>query len=405
MNVPIPGEVSAALDRLRSRGFQANPVGGCVRDSLLGMTPEDWDLCTSAKPEETLDCFSDCTAIPTGLRHGTVTVLWQGRSLEITTYRRDGAYSDHRRPDGVDFVGSLEEDLARRDFTVNAMALSPGGEVIDPFGGREDLERGLLRCVGEPERRFREDALRILRLVRFASRLGFSPEQDTLEAGLRCRDLLTTLAGERILREVCLFLEGKHAGACFPWAKPILEPVLPELADLDGAAEAAHLDRLPPGAALGLGLLLRSPEGEKAAALRRLKSPGKLADRVRILAEGAWGPPPSDPASLGLCLGRVGEEDLRDLLRLWHAMGRETGSLERELEARLEAGFCFAVKDLPVSGEDLQELGFSGKALGRTLDRLLREVQAGALPLDRAALLTAVKQQGSPRSAAIPGKD
>ena len=175
MKIAVPVEVNEALERLRNRGYEANPVGGCVRDSLLGLHPEDWDICTSARPDETAACFSDCRVLPTGLRHGTVTVLWGKRSLEITTYRKDGNYSDHRRPDEVSFVSDLQEDLARRDFTVNAMALSPQGDVLDPFGGAEDLKRGLLRCVGEPETRFREDALRILRLLRFASRLDFRP--------------------------------------------------------------------------------------------------------------------------------------------------------------------------------------------------------------------------------------
>ncbi len=388
MTVPVPEDVSAALDRLRSRGYRANPVGGCVRDSLMGMVPEDWDICTSARPEETLACFGDCKTLPAGLKHGTVTVLWQGRSLEITTFRRDGAYSDHRRPDGVDFVDGLEEDLARRDFTVNAMALSPTGEVIDPFDGRADLERGLLRCVGEPERRFREDALRILRLLRFAARLGFRPEEGTLAAAMACRDLLPALAGERVLKEVCLFLEGTKAGDCFPWAKPVLEPVLPELSDLDGEGEAAHLDRLPPRPELRLGLLLRSPEGEKAAALRRLKSPKRLENRVRTLAARAWLPPPETPAALGLLLGRVGEEPFRDLLLLWNALGAETGTLARELETRMEAGFCFTLKDLAVTGEDLRALGYGGKPLGDALTRLLRAVQAGELQNERDTLLS-----------------
>ena len=397
MRIDVPGDVREALERLRSRGYTANPVGGCVRDSLLGLCPEDWDICTSARPEETAACFPDCRVLPTGVRHGTVTVLWSKRSLEITTYRRDGTYSDHRRPDGVAFVSDLREDLARRDFTVNAMALSPEGEVLDPFGGLADLEKGLLRCVGEPEVRFREDALRILRLLRFASRLGFCPEERTLAAALACRDLLPDLAGERVLREICLYLEGKTAEDCFPWAKPILLPVLPELGDLEGEEEAFHLRRLPPSPALRLGLLLRSPEGKKADALLRLKSARMLERRVRTLAAGAWGPLPGDRAELGLVLGRVGEAVFRDLLLLWRALEAapedRLAAVERELESLLRAGFCFSPGDLSVRSGDLLPMGFSGPELGSLLRSLLEAVQSGALPNEKAALLRAAEKK------------
>ena len=397
MKVDVPGDVQGALERLRSRGYAANPVGGCVRDSLLGLHPEDWDLCTSARPEETAACFPDCRVLPTGMRHGTVTVLWGKRSLEITTYRRDGAYSDHRRPDAVAFVSDLREDLARRDFTVNAMALSPEGEVLDPFGGQEDLKKGLLRCVGEPEARFREDALRILRLLRFAARLGFRPEERTYGAALTCRDLLPALAGERVLREICLYLEGRKAGDCFPWAKPILLPVLPELQDRDGGEEASHLRRLSPSAVLRLALLLRSPAGERADALLRLKSPRVLERQVRILAAGAWDPLPRDRAELGLALGRVGEAAFRDLLQLWRALEaapeEQLAGMEQELELLLRGGFCFSPAELAVRSADLKGLGFSGAELGSVIRSLLEEVQSGRLPNEQAALLSAAEKR------------
>ncbi len=397
MRVAVPGEVNAVLERMRSKGYAANPVGGCVRDSLLGLHPEDWDICTSARPEETAACFPDCRVLTAGMRHGTVTVLWGGRSLEITTYRRDGTYSDHRRPDEVAFISDLREDLARRDFTVNAMALSPEGEILDPFGGLEDLQCGLLRCVGEPEARFREDALRILRLLRFAARLGFSPEERTLAAALACRDLLPDLAGERVLREICLYLEGAGAGMCFPWAKPILEPVLPELRDRDAEGEAVRLGRLPPSPALRLGLLLRSPSGERADALLRLKSPRALERRVRTLAAGAWNPPPGDRAELGLVLGRVGEFIFRDLLLLWRTLeavpGERLADLEDETDSLLRNGFCFSPADLAVKSGDLQKMGYTGTELGCILRTLLEEVQTGAVPNEKAALLAAAENR------------
>ncbi|MCR5826427.1 MAG: tRNA nucleotidyltransferase, partial [Oscillospiraceae bacterium] len=167
----IPNYVNFILERFTAAGFHAYPVGGCVRDALLGRSPDDWDLTVDAPPEQTLALFGSA-AHPTGLRHGTVTLAVQGHAVEVTTMRRDGVYRDNRHPERVFFTGSIEEDLARRDFTVNAMALTPEGKVIDPFGGRGDLNAGVLRCVGEARQRFDEDALRILRLLRFAARLG-----------------------------------------------------------------------------------------------------------------------------------------------------------------------------------------------------------------------------------------
>ena len=170
----LPENTSQVLGRLEAQGHRAYAVGGCVRDSLLGQAPGDWDICTSARPEETAACFPDCRVVETGRKHGTLTVLWQGDPFEITTFRREGGYTDHRHPGQVDFVSSLEEDLARRDFTINAMAVNAAGELTDLFGGQADLKRRVIRCVGHPGRRFGEDALRILRALRFASRLEFT---------------------------------------------------------------------------------------------------------------------------------------------------------------------------------------------------------------------------------------
>ena len=177
--ITMPAAAAAILERLEGAGHEAWAVGGCVRDSLLGLAPKDWDLCTSARPEEMETVFSGWQVIPTGLRHGTLTVRLEGENWEVTTYRTDGAYTDHRHPDGVAFVREVEADLARRDFTVNAMAWHPRRGLFDPMGGRKDLEGKTLRCVGEPARRFGEDALRILRGVRFAACYGLSPAPET----------------------------------------------------------------------------------------------------------------------------------------------------------------------------------------------------------------------------------
>ena len=205
---PIPLGVADCLGTLRRAGHAAHPVGGCVRDLLLGRTPGDFDLCTSALPEQTLALFPE--AIPTGLKHGTVTVPTISGPVEITTFRQEAGYSDGRHPDQVRFVPALEQDLARRDFTINAMALGPDGELIDPFGGRADLTARLIRCVGQPEARFAEDALRMLRALRFAAQLGFTIEENTLAAIRRTAPRTALVSGERVKTEMEKLLLSPH---------------------------------------------------------------------------------------------------------------------------------------------------------------------------------------------------
>ena len=197
---PIPAGVGGCLDTLRRTGHAAYPVGGCVRDLLLGRTPGDWDVCTDARPERVMELFP--RTVPTGLRHGTVTVRTEDGPVEVTTFRREAGYADGRHPDAVDFDATLAEDLARRDFTVNAMALDENGMVIDRYGGQMDLFRSVIRCVGDPDRRFAEDALRMLRAVRFAAQLGFSIEKGTLDAIRRSARRAEKLSGERIKAEL-----------------------------------------------------------------------------------------------------------------------------------------------------------------------------------------------------------
>lgn len=224
----FPAQVSAILERLEQAGFAAYAVGGCVRDTLLGRVPQDWDVATSARPEQTAALFAG-RSIPTGLQHGTVTVRQEGLSVEVTTFRADGPYSDHRRPDAVYFSDSLAEDLCRRDLTVNAMAMDRRGVLTDLHGGREDLRRGLLRCVGEPDRRFDEDALRIMRTLRFASVLGFTVEERTAAALHRRAPLLGSIAAERLLSEMDRLLCGRYVLPVLLAYPDVLGVFLPEL--------------------------------------------------------------------------------------------------------------------------------------------------------------------------------
>ena len=229
----IPAYVEKTLAALEAAGHQAYCVGGCVRDSLLGQEPGDWDVTTSALPEETKAVFGE-KAVPTGLKHGTVTVCWPEGKVETTTFRRDGAYVDHRHPEQVTFTDSLTEDLARRDFTVNAVALDLRGTLYDPFGGQTDLRKGILRCVGDPERRFSEDALRILRCLRFASRLGFAIDPETAAALVVCRELLREIAPERIHEELTKLLCGPHAAEVLRAYPEVVGVVLPEILPMVG---------------------------------------------------------------------------------------------------------------------------------------------------------------------------
>ncbi|MDR3729017.1 MAG: HD domain-containing protein, partial [Oscillospiraceae bacterium] len=231
--VPIPSYVARVLTELEARGFQAFCVGGCVRDCLLGRVPEDWDVTTSALPEQTMALFGQ-QAVPTGLRHGTVTVVSGGKGVEVTTFRVDGAYGDNRHPDSVTFTRSLPEDLARRDFTVNAMAMDLRGRIQDPWGGQADLERRCLRCVGEPERRFREDALRVMRGLRFSAVLGFDLEEETAAALVRCRELLGHIAVERLREELVKLLCGPQAAQVLRRWPQVVEVILPEIGPLVG---------------------------------------------------------------------------------------------------------------------------------------------------------------------------
>ena len=279
-----PG-AAALLDRLHQAGYVAYAVGGCVRDSLLGLSPHDWDLCTSATPEETLALFGEKQCIPTGLQHGTITVKWKGKLYETTTFRTEGTYSDGRHPDHVEFVPDVKEDLARRDFTINAMAYSAEEGLIDPFGGRDDLAKKIVRAVGEPERRFEEDALRILRLYRFAARFGFAVEPATGQAAKDLCRHLDCVSAERIAEELTRLLAAPKPGAYLE--ADILAVVIPEL-DKQTLPELQDvIDRLEPGTEamptrLAALLLPLGEDGAKTA-LKRLKCSNALMNTVTTL--------------------------------------------------------------------------------------------------------------------------
>ena len=233
-SMPLPQNIASAMLRLEQAGFACYAVGGCVRDWLLGKQPHDYDLCTAAAPEQTMQVFAGEKIIETGLKHGTVTVLLQGEPIEITTFRTEGNYSDGRRPDSVAFVSDIVQDLARRDFTVNAMAWSPVHGLCDPFGGQEDLHSGIIRCVGDPYERLSEDALRILRALRFAAVLGFSIEPDTARALHELKTQMCHVSSERVTAELLRLLSGRTAGTVLMEYADVITEILPELSPMVG---------------------------------------------------------------------------------------------------------------------------------------------------------------------------
>lgn len=433
----LPPPVWQTIERLEQAGFTAWVVGGCVRDSLRGQTPHDWDLTTDARPEQMRTVFPQ--AKPTGLQHGTVTVPVQGMALEITTFRTEAAYTDGRHPDRVQFVRRVEDDLARRDFTVNAMAYHPIRGLCDPFGGQNDLKHGLLRAVGDPDARFTEDALRILRGVRFAAKTGFVIEQKTGYAMRRQLARLDGIAPERVLTELNGLLTGRYVGRALRSERQIVAAVLPELAPMFGlcqhnphhlydvwehtvrAVEAVPDDLIlrwvmllhdsgKPHAytidAQGVGHFKGHPRISRTLAeqaLTRLRASNALRETVCKLVELHDYPLGQEQKIVHRRLSRLGECCVRQLLAIKKAdcTGQNTFSVhlaelqqtERLVNVLCAQNACLSVRDLAIDGNDLCTMGFSGPAVGQTLRGLLAAVLDGAVDNQPDALRAWVARQ------------
>ncbi len=432
----LPQPVLQCMQRLEAAGFCAYAVGGCVRDSLLGRTPHDYDLCTAATPAEMAEIFSEFPLVRSGEKHGTLGVVMEGQVYEITTFRTEGGYLDSRHPDWVKFVRNLREDLARRDFTVNAMAYSPKEGLVDPFGGAGDLENHILRAVGDPKTRFQEDALRILRGVRFAVRYDLRPEENTLAAMFETAPLMDCLARERVFDELCKLLPLVEARDLLDFA-PILTQVIPELKPCLGFQQhnphhiydvythIAHVTaETPPELPLRWAALLHDvgkppcfTEDEagtghfyghaKVSArladdiLLRLKAPTALRKTVVTLVEQHMTDLVPDKRLLKKRLSRLGAETVRQLLQLQMADFGSKGSREPHkfdeiralLEEILAENACLKIQDLALDGRDLIALGLEGPAIGKALQALLEEVLEERLPNEKEALLRAVKEK------------
>ncbi len=389
MQISIPKPVNLLVDRLESAGFEVFCVGGCVRDSLLGREPGDWDLATSALPHQTEAVFTGWQVVGTGRKHGTLTVISEGNPVEITTFRRDGVYRDGRHPEQVTFTPRLADDLARRDFTVNALAFSPRTGIIDRFDGLDDLRNKLIRAVGDPARRFEEDALRIVRALRFASTLGFSVEPATASALRNQFRLLEKVSAERLFSELCKLVCGEHADA-------VVRQFPEVIALLTGAfsPDGVQLHLLParPGVRLAM-LMHRFSPAQADAALLRLKADNATRRTVVALLSRRDQPLPVSRTGVRRLLSELGVQPLRELLDFQAALGRETGPAQQNLQQVLTDGDCWNLGMLAVNGRDLLSVGVpAGRELGAVLRFLLVQVIEGRLPNRKPELLHAAAE-------------
>lgn len=431
MELHAPECVNRTLETLRGAGYEAYLVGGCVRDSLLRLPVHDWDVATSALPEEVERLFAPYPLSLAGEKHGTVSVQYPGCPVEITTFRVDGGYADHRRPDSVRFSQSLREDLARRDFTINAMAYD--GELIDYFGGQEDLGRRSIRCVGKPRRRFEEDSLRILRALRFASVLSFTLEKRTYDAVMQCRGLLAKVSPERTAQEFLRLLCGRNAVRVLRQYRRVFEVFLPELAPMAGLSQRSPYHRYDvwEHTLHAVGFAPRDPELRLAVLLHDIGKPqcktidksgrghfhghqeagaliaGRVCERLHlsrsatqdITALVRWHDVSCvcGEANVRRWLNRLGPRLYRRLLKLNRAdtLAHAPAAFkrlsildqaERDLERILREKQCWALDRLAVKGDDLLAYA-QGPALGELLRRLLDAVIDGTCPNERETLL------------------
>ena len=436
----LPQTVLSILRRLEEAGYAAYVVGGAVRDLLRGLTPHDFDLTTSARPEEVMAVFADETVIPTGIAHGTVTLVIDHIPYEITTFRGEGAYTDHRRPDAVEFIDSIEADLARRDFTVGAIAYSPVRGLCDPFGGVADLQAGILRAVGDPMTRFEEDGLRILRALRFASACGFSVEAETARAMHEGKQLIAPIAVERIYAELTRMLCGAGVEQVLLDFGDVIAVAIPELIPLFGfpqntsyhdrdvwAHTAATVAAISPEPVLRWTMLLHDiakpachytdekgtshfkthPEKGAPVAeaiLARLRAERATREEAELLIRLHDIDLPTRQSGVHRLLIRLGKERTLRLLAVKAAdlsgkssYGKTHGRdvilpwVKETVESLLATGAPLAVRDLAVSGADLLTLGYRGKAVGDTLQRLLYAVADGT-PNTKEALLESLAE-------------
>lgn len=441
MTMDMPKNVDTAINLLQSAGFEAYAVGGCVRDSLLGKTPNDWDITTSAKPEDMKSVFADFHCIDTGIKHGTVTVVIDGEPLEITTFRLDGEYEDNRHPKSVTFTSNLGADLGRRDFTVNAMAYSKMTGTVDLFGGENDLKNKIIRCVGDPDRRFNEDALRILRALRFASALDFEIEEKTAQSLLKNRALLGNISEERIAKELLKLVCGKGAKRILTDFAPVLFEILPELQPMyKNSHDNPHhcydiyehtliaAESIDPEPTLRFAMLLHDcgkPAVKKfdetsvahfyghqrisaeisAQILARLKVSNKFRDEILFLVSNhdRW-ELYENTEKMPRYLSKFGLDGVLKLLKVMRAdvlaqspeyryrldQIADAEEIAKNLAAQKP---CLSLSELQINGRTLMDIGIpQGRKLGAVLAQLLDEVIDGVTKNTQEALTTRARE-------------
>lgn len=438
-NLTIPSYVKTVLGVLYKNGYEGYLVGGCVRDSLMGNTPHDYDIATNALPEETAQCFGDFHVIYTGLKHGTVSVVSEGQCIEITTYRIDGEYKDNRRPESVEFTRNIYEDLARRDFTVNAIAYSPKDGFVDLFGGGEDIKNKIIKCVGNPDNRFNEDGLRILRALRFSSVLGFSTEEETARSIHKNAELLKNISAERIYSELCRLVCGKNAAEVCMDYRDVLFTVIPELKRCDGFEQNSRyhcydvythmvktLENVPAEPVTRFAAFFHDigkpdcySEDEngghfyghnKAGAelartvMRRLKADKNTVNTVAELVYMHDAQINTTEKAVRRLMSKTEEKNIYRLLHIKNAdrrahapeysdCGAYTDEIIRIMEKIKNDDACLSLKSLRINGNDIAELGAErGPEIGRILNALLDRVLDGETENERECLTAEAKK-------------
>ena len=439
MKIDLPEWAERVLSILNGAGYEAYAVGGCVRDALLNRPLHDIDVTTSATPEAVKAAFAGTPVIETGIKHGTVTVLMDHHPVEVTTYRSESGYADGRHPDSVTFGCSLADDLSRRDFTVNAMGYHPDEGIVDRFGGQADLDNRVIRCVGEPKRRFEEDALRVLRALRFSSVLDFAIDPATADAIHECAPRIRLVSAERIASEFTRFLTGPRAGALLREFSDVIGVFLPELLPAVGFDQhnyhhkytvfdhiAAVVDAAPADPVMRLAALLHdvgkpfcfSLDGEGVGhfyghatlsaemaetILRRLRLDNRTIEDVSLLVRHHDGPVEEDKRAVRRKMAKLGEENFFRLLALQRAdcMGQADWLSDRlkhydrlaEIAREIcESEECLSVNKLAVNGHDLMALGYQGRAIGDALHTLLEAVLSEQVENEKQALLAYLKE-------------